>query len=272
MSSIRPFLKYPGGKRRLLPQILQYIPETFTAYFEPFLGGGAVFLELASRALLTPGQVFLNDVCLPVVEAWNRVGSDPEDLISDLYRHRDGYEAHPHDYYYAQRAEPMTPDRFIFLNRTCFNGLVRFNRKGQFNVPMGTYTAPKIVDGPTIRRVSEFWTALRIESVCSVDFDPFLAAVPPGSFVYMDPPYVPLTSTSFTHYADKGFTMADQERLACTFERLAGLGAQLLMSNSNTEWVRDRYKAFRQEIVWADRPINRNKNGRGAVSELLIMT
>lgn len=264
-----PFVKWAGGKRRLVPTILGLAPSRFDRFVEPFVGGGAVALALAQPRML------LNDVNEELMAAYRAVRDAPHQLIEALKLHK---EAHSKDYYYEVRARRLGPDssvvdraaRLIYLNKTCYNGLYRVNRHGQFNVPIGRYTNPTIVDEGAILRASE---ALAGADLFSMDFEPFLEAeVRQGDFVYLDPPYVALGGYSdFNRYSPTQFRADDQERLRDTFERLLDMGAFPVLSNSLTEQTLELYGCHRIIEVQMPRAISKSGRGRGAVPEILVV-
>ncbi len=260
-----PFLKWAGGKTRILSKIRPVFPEVYGRYFEPFLGGGAVFFDLRP-----PAGAQLSDINGELVNVYRCVRDRVEDLIAHLARHR--YEK---NYYYAVRAQdPATlsplarASRMIFLNRTCFNGLYRVNRRGQFNVPFGRYTNPVICQQERLRAAS---LALRQCTIGQLDYATACTSVKPGDFVYFDPPYDPISSTAnFTGYAAGGFGRDEQERLSNLFARLAELGAFVALSNSDTPFIRSLYSEFRVTRIEAPRAISRNAAKRRSVYEVLV--
>lgn len=279
----RPFLKWAGGKRRLLEQFSTHFPTQFKRYFEPFLGGGAVFFHLSGLGEFgeegrgrkreerrkRPVAV-LSDLNEELINCYVQVKERPEQLIGLLRSHRSTAS-----YYYRIRAiQPvrLTPleraSRFIYLNKTCFNGLYRVNSAGEFNVPYGKYKNPVICDEAALRLAS---AALQSAKLSSGTFEKSLKMAKPGDFVYLDPPYVPINSTSsFTSYTSGGFTEADQERLAEEVRRLDRLGVKVLLSNSDTDMVRHLYRGFNIAVVRCNRAINSNPLGRGVVNEVLV--
>lgn len=267
--SASPFVKWAGGKRRLLPTILDLAPRQFKRYVEPFVGGGAVALALGHPSML------LNDVNEELMAAYHAVRDFPSQLIEALQRHE---WAHSESYYYQVRAQTVGSEtglveraaRLIYLNKTCYNGLYRVNRKGQFNVPIGRYANPKIVDREGILRASR---ALSSAQLFSMDFEPFMATnVQLGDFVYIDPPYVALGGYSdFNRYSPLQFRADDQFRLRDTFERLIELGAYPVLSNSMTDETRELYQRHRIVLVEMPRAISKRGSGRGAVSEILVV-
>lgn len=262
----RPFLKWAGGKQRLLEQMTKYFPPdgSYHRYFEPFLGGGAVFFHLQ------PEESYLSDLNSELIEVYQIVRNDVDALIETLKQHYNDRE-----YFYSVRAldpEKLTSHeraaRFIFLNRTCYNGLYRVNRQGQFNVPFGRYKNPTICDEKGLRLASRVLekTMLRI-----ADFEAILDLAKVSDFVYFDPPYEPLSiSSSFTSYTQVGFTQKDQRRLAEVFRILHERGCWVALSNSDTSFIRELYREFPIHEISARRAINSKGDGRGTIKELLV--
>ena len=260
----KPFVKWAGGKRQLLAAIRANLPELAAAYFEPFVGGGALFFDVEPR------RAILSDANAELINCYLAVRDRVDALVLALRRH-----VYDRDHYYRVRAQsPGALDeveraaRTIFLNKTGFNGLYRVNSRGIFNVPFGRFKNPNICDEPNLRACS---ARLRGVDVRCRPFEAVLADARPGDFVYFDPPYVPLSRTAhFTAYSDLKFDLADQERLACVFERLADRGVRAMLSNSDVEWVRERYARFRMTEVFAPRWVNSVVSARGPVPELLV--
>jgi len=261
-----PILKWAGGKGALLSQFAPYFPQPkqYKRYFEPFLGGAAVFFHLQ------PAQSFLYDLNPQLIEVYTVVRDSVEDLIAALKIHRND-----RDYFHAIRAQQLstlTPveraARFIFLNRTCYNGLYRVNRQGQFNVPFGRYTNLTICNEQGLRRASHSLQQAQLEAA---DFEVVLGLAASNDFIYFDPPYEPLSPTSsFTSYTSKGFSRADQHRLADAFRTLDARGCLLMLSNSSAPLIYDLYQGFHIHETYARRAINSKANGRGIIKELLI--
>ena len=260
----RPFIKWAGGKRTLIPEIARRLPEAIHTYWEPFLGGGAVFFALESRI----GAVQLSDINSELALTYQVVRNNPEPLIDLLAQHACNHEK---PYYLRVRKLADIPSsielaaRFIYLNKTCYNGLYRVNKSGQFNVPMGSYKNPIICDAENLRAASE---VLKKANVRIGDFDKINPSG--GDFVYADPPY----DGTFAGYDAHGFGEADQTRLRDAAVRWHKVGAAVMVSNSDTELIRSLYgkPPFVLHEVSAPRAINSNGSGRGAVGELLITT
>lgn len=262
--SATPFLKWAGGKRGLLPELEKRVPKFSGTYFEPFLGGGALFFHLA------PSFAMLSDVNTDLVNAYQTVKELPNELIRELET-----KENDEKFYYAERGRDPVSDvdaaaRFLYLNRVCFNGLYRVNGKGKFNVPFGSYRNPDIVQR---EKICEASTSLQGAFISTLDFEVALEGASANSFVYLDPPYAPVSATSnFTSFSKGGFSDGEQARLRDCCLRLKARGVPFLLSNSDAEIVRDLYSGpeFRVETVYAKRSINSKGGRRGAVPELLI--
>lgn len=267
----RPFLKWPGGKGQLLPELLKAIDAagTFTHYHEPFLGGGALVFALARTARLKP-RTYISDVNPNLIDAYLGVRDAVDDVIAQLKAHA---ARHDEGYYYAVRAQsPQTlalrAARLIYLNRTCFNGLYRENRKGQFNTPFGRYKNPKICDEPNLRSVA---TTLQGIDIAARGFEYVLELAKPNDLIYFDPPYNPSSKTaSFTDYSRAGFGPEAQQGLADVATTLVERGVKVILSNSMTDYTRELYQDFHLYQVLASRSINARTDRRGKVSEALI--
>jgi DNA adenine methylase len=275
-----PFVKWAGGKTQLLPVLDKYIPSSFNRYFEPFLGGGAMFFYLSSKNIQF--ESFLSDINDDLVNAYNVIRDKVEELIVLLKHHEKEYNKSRHEYYYELRAN-IKPSltavekaaRFITLNRTCYNGLYRVNSRGIFNVPMGRYKDPIICDSNNLRKVG---IALH-DSKARIkvnDYKDILDENPgEDDFIYLDPPYNPVSNTAyFTRYTNTGFTNRDQEELADFVKKLSRRHCKVLLSNSSTPFIRSLYKDFTEftEEVNVVRAINSNAAKRMGHKELVIRT
>jgi DNA adenine methylase len=264
-----PFLKWAGGKRQLLPRILGAVPDAIGTYFEPFIGGGAVFFALVARGRRFQRAV-LGDANEELILCYAALQKDVGAVVRALRRHR-----YDRDHYYEVRArEPrnLSPAaraaRLIFLNRSGYNGLYRVNRAGRFNVPFGRYKDPVICDEERLRAAA---AALQGVTLVHGDFETTLKGARRGDFVYLDPPYVPLSATSsFTAYAKTPFDAAAQARLAAKLRALGERGVRALLSNSDCDETRALYDPALSEPVPVRRAINSVASGRGAVGELLV--
>lgn len=266
----RPFLKAVGGKTALLFEILTRLPAHIYTYHEPFLGGGAVFFALASQNRFE--QAVLGDANQEFAHAYVELARDVDGVIRALKKH-----VYEEKHYYTVRAQDprkLGPAeraaRLIYLNKSCFNGLWRVNRKGEFNVPFGKYTNPTICDEENLRAVSNVLRETNT-SITSLDFERVVALAKRGDSVYFDPPYVPASATAnFTAYTAGGFGLKDQERLRDVAKRLIARGVCVLLSNSDTPLVRELYAGFRIEEVQAPRRVNSKGGKRGNVGEVIV--
>lgn len=266
-----PILKWVGGKRQLMDEIRQLVPKSYTTYYEPFIGGGAVLFELQ------PNKAVINDVNGELINLYNTIKDDVELLIEDLKKHENTSE-----YFYKIRELDRNREaydiltnvekasRIVYLNKTCFNGLFRVNKAGEFNSPFGKYKNPNIVDEVTLRAVSKYFNRANIK-IMNNDFEECLKGIRKGSFVYLDPPYDPVSSSAnFTGYDKGGFNREEQIRLKKMCDKLDKRGVKFLLSNSSTEFIKDLYKEYDIKIVKAKRAINSNGNSRGEVDEVLV--
>lgn len=269
MKAALPFLKWAGGKRQLVPEILKRLPGKINTYYEPFLGGGAVFFALAAEGAFK--RAVICDRNRDLIDAYLGLRDDVEGVISRLARL-------PHDektYYRLRARDPakltliQRSARIIYLNRTCYNGLYRVNRAGRFNVPFGSYKNPRILDSENLKAVSHTLQTTRI--VRGDDFEALIEKAEPGDAVYFDPPYSPVSSTaSFTSYDRLPFDDAEQERLAKVMRQLKKRGVYALLSNSDVPLTRRLYRGFKVETVQVHRRINSRADRRGPISELLV--
>jgi len=271
----KPFLKWVGGKRQLLADIAPLIPDQFTRYIEPFVGGGAVFFHLSTQLTDKTTPSLINDINPELVNCYQMVKTQTDELIELLKTHH-----HDKDYYLEIRnldrqeggLAKLSPleraSRFLYLNRTGFNGMYRVNSKGLNNVPFGRYKNPSLVNEDVLRAAAH---ALRFTAIQNKSFEACLEQAEMGDFVYLDPPYVPLNETSyFTSYMTDGFNMADQTRLAELVRELDQRGVVFIASNACMPVVQELYSGFRQIEVKAKRAINANGKKRQPISELLI--
>jgi DNA adenine methylase len=280
----RPFLKWPGGKGQLLGELSKHVPDRFGRYYEPFVGGGALFFHLsATGRLRLPTKLDVHEARLgdqneALLVAYKAVRDNVEPLARALRRYArlfDTPQASRENVYYATRAKRISTRhvvasaaRTLFLNRTCYNGLYRVNRSGGFNVPIGDHKNPTICDAENLRACA---TALALTQLIVGDFELSSADAARGDFWYADPPYVPLSASSdFTAYTKEPFGPAEQERLAAFASRLKKRGVHILLSNSETPLVRKLYKGFSMRRVLARRSVNSRADRRGPVHELLI--
>lgn len=266
----RPFVKWVGGKGQLLEEMAVRQPASFRTYHAPFVGGGAFFFYLVRQEMIRPRMAVLSDINHDLITAYRAVRDCAETVIAHLEAHRNEKA-----YYYQVRSlDPShlslaaAAGRFIYLNKTCFNGLMRYNSKGQFNTPYGYYKKPNICDQENLVACAQ---ALRLAHLAAWDFEMVLDNARSGDFVYCDPPYFPLSETaSFTEYTAVGFDGEDQKRLAAITRELTRMGVYVMASNHDVPQVHRLYKGLRIEQVAANRAVNSKGSGRGSVSEVLI--
>jgi DNA adenine methylase len=272
----RPFLKWAGGKGQLLDELRQrYENAAHTGrYHEPFVGGGAFFFDLCRRNLLGRRKALLSDTNERLIETYQAIRDDAESVIALLKKHKEEHSRNAREYYYRVRAHvPGDPAaraaRIIYLNRTCFNGLYRENSRGEFNVPIGKYSNPRICGEDNLRAVADALN--RKTKIEQRSFQTVVGRAQAGDFVYFDPPYHPLSETaSFTSYARNGFTESDQRQLAAVYAELDAKGVRVLLSNSDTPLIEELYREFTIEKVYATRKINSRASSRGAIHEILV--
>jgi len=263
----RPFVKWVGGKTGLLDQLLPLVPKKFGRYFEPFVGGGALFFALQ------PKQAVLSDANGELINCYFEIRDDVEHLIKVLRAIPVNAET-----YYQQRASVPTDSvraaaRTIYLNKTCFNGLYRVNRKGEFNVGWGKKDPvkfPTACDPDNLRACSAALRSARI-FICGYDVLRMMESPVAGDFMYFDPPYAPVSKTAnFTAYTTTGFSSKDQKRLADEFRKMSDRGVHCMLSNSDTPTMRKLYKGFRIDVVHAARAVNCKGTKRGKVREIVV--
>lgn len=267
---IQPVVKWVGGKRQLLTEIDKYIPSKISTYYEPFVGGGAVLFHVQHK------KVVINDFNSELINVYEVIKNNVDELIESLSKH-----LNEEDYFYQVRTLDRTEEysklsniekasRFIYLNKTCYNGLYRVNSQGYFNSPFGKYKNPNIVDESVLRAVSKYFNDNNV-TFLNGDFEDCVKGIRKGSFVYFDPPYDPMNDTSnFTGYTLVGFNREDQIRLKKLCDKLNEKGIKFLLSNASTEFILDLYKDYKIEIVKAKRSINSNAKKRGEINEVLI--
>jgi DNA adenine methylase len=272
-------VKWAGGKTQILDALVERAPARIETYFEPFVGGGALFFRLASDPERRPRRAVLNDLNGELITTYEVVRDAVEPLIERLDALQRNYleaddEARAARYYEVRDESPSAPldvaARLLFLNKTCFNGLYRVNRRGRFNVPHGRYRKPRIVDAGALRAASR---ALDGVELLSVDFEEACASAGRDDFVYFDPPFQPLSATSsFTAYTEGSFGRDDQLRLKWRIDALRDRGVPVMLSNSPDPWVLGLYEGSRYHVdrVPARRSINSRGGGRGAIDELTV--
>ena len=270
--TLQPFTKWTGGKRQLLPIIRELMPKTYNRYFEPFVGGGALFFDLA------PKDAVINDFNAELINCYQQIKDNPQELIEILKVHQ---EYNSKEYYLDLRSadrderidmmsEVQRAARILYMLRVDFNGLYRVNSKNQFNVPYGRYKNPKIVDENLVSAISTYLNNNQIE-IKKGDFEKAVLDVQPGDFVYFDPPYIPLSETSaFTSYTHEGFSYDDQVRLRDTFKKLSDVGAYVMLSNSSSFLVEELYRDFNIHYVEATRTNGAKSSSRGKISEIIV--
>jgi DNA adenine methylase len=274
MDVLKPYLKWAGGKRQLLPEITKNLPPEAGKhrYYEPFAGAGAVLFALR------PEVAVVSDRNTQLMISYRAVRDEVDALVGLLWEYQ---KNNSRDFFYRIRNLDRNPGeferlsgaekaaRFIFLNKTCYNGLYRVNAGGLFNVPYGRNKNPRICEEALLRRVSAYLNS-RDVSLLNCDFEEAVKEAGAGAFVYFDPPYYAEGKPGFTGYQADGFSAGDQERLRDVFTAAAGRGAKCLLSNSDTGFIRDLYRGFTVTAVSAKRTINSNAAGRGSVGEVLI--
>ncbi len=269
---IVPFVKWVGGKRQLLPEILKQIPlpRSYNNYFEPFIGGGAVLFHLQ------PKLAVINDMNEELINLYTVIREDVDSLITELKKHKNETEYFyrirnwDRDKSYQSRSTVVRAARIHYLNKTCYNGLFRVNSSGEFNAPFGRYKNPNIVNEITLKAVSKFLNENDV-TILNKDYEEALSGSKKNDFVYLDPPYDPLSdSSNFTGYNKGGFGKEEQERLKLVCDNLDAKGIKFLLSNSSTEFIHTLYSRYTKSVVFAKRSVNSLGNKRGEVKELLI--
>lgn len=270
--NLQPFTKWTGGKRQLLGELRSYMPETYGRYFEPFVGGGALFFDLA------PEKAVINDFNEELINTYLQIKNNPAELIDLLIKHK---ENNSKDYYLKLRSADrdgrisrMTgverAARILYMLRVDFNGLYRVNSKNQFNVPYGRYKNPKIVDVDLLHQISNYLNENDVE-ILQTDFADAVEDAQTGDFVYFDPPYIPLNETSsFTSYTHEGFSYEEQIRLRDTFKELTDRGVYAMLSNSSSHLVEELYQEFNIHYVEATRTNGAKSSSRGKISEIIV--
>ena len=266
---VAPVLKWVGGKRQLLETFLPLLPARITSYCEPFVGGGALLFHLQ------PETAYVNDINENLILVYTVIRDNVEELIQELKKYRN-----EKDFFYSVRnwdrdrekydslSEVERAARILYLNKTCYNGLYRVNSAGEFNSPFGSYRNPNIVNEPVLRAVSAYFNAAAVYFSC-MDYAEVLAQVKRGTFVYLAPPYDPVSVTSsFTGYAKHGFSRDDQIRLRACCDDLDRRGIQFMLSNSATPFIMDQYAMYRITVVRARRAVNSVAGRRGGVDEV----
>ena len=273
MKQLKPILKWAGGKRQILPYLLQYIPKDFNNYYEPFAGGLALLIELYNRGRIK--KAIISDINKDLINLYEIIKEKPYELISAIKEIP--FKNNKDDYYQARKLfNSLEPHKnvsraalLLYLNRHGYNGLYRVNSKGEFNVPFGKYNNPSLPDEEDIIKFHEM---LKSCEILNLDFEDAVRSAQRSDFVYFDPPYMPLNETSyFTDYTSGGFSEQEQKRLASVFKKLSNKGVFVMQSNSNNEFIRQLYAEYNIVEIEARRNINSNASKRGPVKELLIL-
>jgi hypothetical protein len=269
---IKPVLKWVGGKRQLLSEISPMIPGEFNKYFEPFVGAGAVIFNLL------PSKAVINDLNSELINVYKVIRDNPNELIEQLKEHTN---SNSKEYFYKVReldrqanydklSDIYKASRTIYLNKTAYNGLYRVNKSGQFNTPWGRYKNPKILDADNILAMSKYFNESKIE-ILNVDYKKALTSVSKGDFVYFDPPYLPISSSSaFVSYTADGFGEKEQIELKETCDNLNNQGVKFLLSNSYHPFLLDLYQDYNIKVVEARRSVNSKGHKRGKIREILV--
>ena len=268
---VAPVLKWVGGKRQLLDTLKPLLPKRVTTYCEPFVGGGALLFNMQ------PKTAYINDINEDLILVYEVIKNDVEALITAL----EGFKNEV-DYFYTVRdwdrdstkysslSDVEKAARILYLNKTCYNGLFRVNNAGEFNSPFGNYRNPNIVNAPTLRAVSSYFNLATIH-LTSSDYTEALSVLPKNTFVYLDPPYDPISDTAnFTGYSRCGFSREDQIKLRECCDELHNKGLKFMLSNSATDFIKEQYSAYNITIVQAKRVINSNGAKRGEVDEVVV--
>ena len=267
---VLPFLKWVGGKRQIIPAIAEHLPKNIKVYIEPFIGGGALLFYLQ------PKRAIINDFNSELINVYRVIKNDVENLILDLNQHKN-----ESDYFYKIRGIDRTEEidkltnterasRIIYLNKTCFNGLYRVNNSGEFNSPFGRYKNPNIINEPILKAVSNYLNNNDVE-IMNGDYLEVLQKADKNSFVYLDPPYHPVSeSANFTGYIQGGWDTNDQIKLREACDDLTKRGVRFLQSNSSTDFIREEYTKYKIHTIKANRAINSDAEKRGEIEEVLI--
>jgi DNA adenine methylase len=270
-AQVRPVLKWAGGKSRSVPHISGVLPQSIETYYEPFVGGAAVFFALASQGRFK--KAVLSDKNKALIDVYRAVKNAR--VVGDLIRILQGYRYDRDEYYRVRAIDPQTLElaeraaRVIFLNKTGYNGLYRVNSRGQFNVPFGRHRSPTICDADNLRAAH---AVLKKVSLEVSDFEEVTASARPGDAVYFDPPYDPVSKTSnFTSYYKEEFGPDEHERLAKTFAQLVQNGVHAVLSNSSTALTNGLFSSWKPTRIPVSRPINSKADARGAIDELLVV-
>jgi len=267
---LAPILKWVGGKRQLMKEIIKYIPNDYNTYYEPFVGGGAVLFSLQ------PENAVINDINSELINVYKVIKNNLIELLEDLKKHKNNEK-----YFYKIRELDRSSEynelsnverasRIIFLNKTCYNGLYRVNSLGYFNAPFGKYKNPKIINEKRLFAIHDYFNNNNIK-ILNTNYYEALKDISKNDFVYFDPPYHPISeSSSFTNYSKDGFDENDQIKLKKVCDELNSKGVKFLLSNSNSKLIKELYKDYKIEYVNAKRNINSKASKRGAIKEVLV--
>lgn len=268
---VAPVLKWVGGKRQLLDTFQPLLPAKITTYCEPFVGGGALLFHLQPRT------AYINDVNPELMRVYTVIKNDVDELINELMKFENTFEQFQtvrnwdrDEQYYATLSDVQKAARVLYLNKTCYNGLYRVNNAGEFNSPFGHYRNPNIVNAPVLRAVSAYFNSVDVH-MSIMDYATVLSNIPKNTFVYLDPPYDPVSETSnFTGYIRGGFSRSEQIRLRECCDDLTARGIKFMLSNSATEFIMEQYSAYNITIVKAKRAVNSVASKRGDVDEVVV--
>lgn len=268
---VAPVLKWVGGKRQLLDTFQPLLPAKITTYCEPFVGGGALLFHLQPRT------AYINDINPELMRVYTVIKNDVDELINELMKFENTLEQFQtvrnwdrDEQYYATLSDVQKAARVLYLNKTCYNGLYRVNNAGEFNSPFGHYRNPNIVNAPVLRAVSAYFNSVDVH-MSIMDYATVLSNIPKNTFVYLDPPYDPVSETSnFTGYIRGGFSRSEQIRLRECCDDLTARGIKFMLSNSATEFIMEQYSAYNITIVKAKRAVNSVASKRGDVDEVVV--
>ncbi len=272
INKITPFVKWAGGKRQLKNEIKQRMPKKFNSYFEPFVGGGALLMELQNE------KNTISDVNSQLIGTYKSVRDNPDELMNLLDMHENNHKINPKEYYYKIRSldqhdswkKTDTIEKsaiFIYLNKTCFNGLYRLNSSGYFNVPFNNKLTIKLYERSNIICLSRFLN--QKVNIFEEDFETVSQKAKPGDFIFFDPPYDLLNKTTFDKYNKDRFGVKGQKRLAKVAHKLREKGCYVMITNHNTELINDLYKDFKRDVVVARRNINSNSKKRMGIETII---
>ena len=275
----KPFIKWVGGKSKLIPELEKYFPKKFNRYYEPFVGGGALFFQIKQNYDVRFSSI--NDINKKLIIAYKQIQKNPKKIILLLKKIENKYKklslSNQKDFFYEIREkynkknlnDITTTTYLIFLNKTCFNGMYRENSKGKYNIPFGDQKNPTICDEKNILAVSK---SLKNTEITNLSFEQAVKKCKKGDFIYFDPPYYPINATSnFTSYHKNTFEPDEQEKLRDVFVSLTKKGCFVMLSNSNTEFIKKLYKNFNKYELYAARSINSKGSRRGKIKEIVVV-